>query len=233
VLVALHDPLLVLASFLAVFLFVLGARAAGAMRAPASAVRRGLHAAVGLWSAFIATQFTQLGLALVPSLGFLALNASGKTTRLAPALRREGETGSSSGLWTFPLGVALTYILFWNDAGRGPVMAGCLSLALADPIAAWVGTRLGQRRLRPLRLRRTLEGSLAFFLVAAIAVAWVAGTTPTAIFGPWPAETPGAPVLRLALGCGAVGALAEALSPRGWDNATIPVLVGGAYRLLA
>ena len=101
-------------------------------------------------------------------------------------------------------------------------MAGCLVLALADPAAAWVGTRLGQRRLRPLRLRRTLEGSLAFLLVAALAAGWVA----------WHG-TPGVHAWRLAVGCAIAGALAEALSPPGWDNAAIPLVVAAVYRALA
>jgi dolichol kinase len=227
VLVAFHDPLLVAASFLVLFALVFAARAAGSRAAARPGVRRVLHAAVGLWTAFVATRFHHLGWALVPPLAFLAINASGRTRRLVPALDRPGDSGSARGLWTFPLGVAATYALFWNgwnapEVGRAPIVAGCIALALADPAAAWAGHRLGQRRLRPLRLHRTLEGSLAFVLVAALAVgtlAWI--------------EAPGVPAVRLAIGCAAAGALVEALSPPGWDNAAIPIAVAGAYRLLA
>lgn len=225
-LVALHDPLLVAASFLVLVAFVFAARAAGSRPAAAPGVRRVLHAAVGLWTAFVATRFHHLGWALVPPLVFLAVNASGKTGRLVPALDR-GDSGSARGLWTFPLGVAATYALFWNgwgapELGRAPLVAGCVALALADPAASWAGSRLGQRRLRPLRLHRTLEGSLAFFLVAALAVGMVA----------W-LGTPGVPAMRLAVGCAAAGTLVEALAPPGWDNAVIPLAVAAAYRLLA
>jgi phytol kinase len=222
VLVALHDPLLVAASFLVLFALVALARAAGRHPAAAPAVRRALHVAVGLWTAFVATRFHHLGWALVPPLAFLAINASGKTGRMVPALDRAGDAGSSRGLWTFPLGVALTYALFWSDPSRAPVVAGCLALALADPAAAWVGGRFGQRRLRPLRLRRTLEGSLAFFLVAALAAGVVA----------W-CLAPGVHAVRLAVGCAAAGALVEALSPPGWDNAVIPLAVAAAFHFLA
>jgi phytol kinase len=135
---------------------------------------------------------------------------------------RAGDAGASRGLWTFPLGVALTYALFWNDPSRAPVVAGCLVLALADPAAAWVGGRFGQRRLRPLRLRRTLEGSLAFFLVAVLAAGMVAWSL-----------APGIHAVRLAVGCAAAGALVEALSPPGWDNAVIPLAVAAAFHFLA
>lgn len=222
-LVALHDPLLVVVSFLVLFAFVLLARAAGSRPSRSSGVRRALHAAVGLWTAFVATRFHHLGWALVPPVVFLVLNASGRTGRLVPALDRTDHGAAARGLWTFPLGVALTYALFWSDAGRAPVGAGCLVLALADPAAAWAGGALGQRRLRPLRLRRTLEGSLAFFLVAAVAS------------GTWAAfqGAAGVPVARLAVGCAAAGTLVEALSPPGWDNAAIPLAVALAWRALA
>jgi dolichol kinase len=225
VLVALHDPLLVVASFLAVFALLVAARAAAGRGAPSAAVRRGLHAAIGLWTALMTALFLRLGWALVPPLAFLAVNASGKLARFVPSLNRSGDAGSTRGLWTFPLGVALSYAFFWSDPPRPALIAACLALALADPAAAWAGTRLGQRRLRPLSLRRTLEGSVAFFLVAAATTAWVASR------GAGPDD--GISVVRLAVGCAAAGALAEAFSPPGWDNAAIPVAVGAAYRFLS
>jgi len=219
---ALRDPLLVAASFLVLFTFVAFGRWAGS-HLPGVVVRRGLHVAVGLWTAFVTLLFRHVGWALVPPVAFLAINASGRTGRLVPALDRAGDSGSSRGLWTFPLGVALTYALFWSDdpTARARIVAGCLVLALSDPAAAWIGTRLGQRRLRPLRLHRTLEGSIAFFLVATLAVAAVA----------WQVS-PGAHAIGIAVGCAAAGMVVEAMAPPGWDNAAIPLAVAAAYRAL-
>lgn len=233
-LVALHDPLLVLASFLAVFALLVGARVLAARGASPEAVRRTLHIATGLWTTLVSALFWRLGWALVPPLAFLAVNASGRLSRFVPSLDRPGEdaTGtrrqSRTGLWTFPLGVALAYALFWGSPPRPQIVAGCLALALADPVAAWIGRRYGQRRLRPLALHRTLEGSMAFFVVAAITTAWIA-----ARLGAPGAADGGVPVLRLAIGCAAAGAIVEAFAPPGWDNALIPVAVGAAYLALA
>jgi phytol kinase len=222
VLVALHDPILVLASFLAVFALLVGARTVSSRGVSSAAVRRSLHAAIGLWTAFAASLFLRLGWALVPPLVFLAANASGRTGHLVPALEREGDAAWKRGLWTFPLGIAVVYAIFWNDPGRAPVIAGCLALALADPAAAWAGKRWGQRRLRPLALGRTLEGSLTFFVVAAVAVGAVAASQGNVVHA-----------VRMAVGCGAAGAVVEALSPPGWDNAVIAMGVGAAYHFLA
>ena len=200
-------------------------------------VRRSLHVATGLWTTLMSALFWKLGWALVPPLAFLAVNASGKLSRFIPSLEggrtgageRDSDPHARTGLWTFPLGVAATYLLLWADPPRPPIIAGCLALALADPAAAWFGRRFGQRRLRPLALHRTLEGSLAFFAVAAITTAWVA-----ALLGsPGAVPEAGVPVLRMAIGCAAAGALVEAFAPRGWDNALIPLAVGAAYRYFA
>ena len=231
-LVALHDPLLVIASFLAVFALLVGARTMAARGASPGTVRRTLHVAIGLWTALVTALFWRLGWALVPPIAFLAVNASGKLSRFVPSLENSNpkpdDARSRTGLWTFPLGIALSYALFWSDPPRPPLVAGCLALALADPAAAWVGRRFGQRRLRPLALHRTLEGSIGFFVVAAVTTGVIA-----ARFGmPLVPGAPdvGVPVLRLAIACAAAGALAEAFAPPGWDNALIPVAVSAAYR---
>jgi dolichol kinase len=67
-----------------------------------------------------------------------------------------------------------------------------------------------------------VEGSVAFLLTAGTATAVVAAICPG---GPAP--------LRAGVGCGVIGALAEALSPGGVDNLTIPLAVALAYQILA
>ena len=220
---ALHDPILVVVSLAAVLALVHGARVAGARGVPPVHLRKALHAAVGLWTLFITPRFGALGWALVPPLVFLAVNAAGKTKALVPGIAPDRDAASARGLWTFPLGVAATYLLFWNVEGRNAVLAGCAALALADPLAAIVGGRYGQRRFHPFGHGRTLEGTLGFFVVAALLVAWIAAAGHAEGVVPW----------RLAIGCGAAGAAVEAVSPPGWDNLGIPVAVAAAYAWLA
>jgi phytol kinase len=222
VLAALHDPILVLVSFAAVSALVVAARIAGARGVSPVALRKSLHVAVGLWTVFITPFFQHLAWALVPPLGFIELNASGKTRAWAPGLVAAEGAAANRGLWTFPLGVAVAYILFWDDPGRAAILAGVGTLALADPAAAMVGRRWGQRRLHPLGHGRTLEGSIAFFIVAAIVVGYVAAFQGETVLP-----------LRLSVACGAAGALAEMLAPPGWDNLAVPVVVGAAYQWFA
>lgn len=197
-----------------------GARAVGGTgRLSPASLRKALHAAIGAWTLLVTPQFHHLGWAVVPPVLFGAVNASGKARTLMPTMA--GTPREARGLWTFPLGVLLTYLLFWDDGSRRAVLAGLAALAFADPVAAIVGSRFGQRSFHGFGYGRTLEGSAAFFLVAALGVGLVASGSTGGAF-PW----------RMGIGCGFAGAAAEALTPSGWDNVTIPLTVAAAYSLL-
>jgi dolichol kinase len=214
---SLHDPILVLASFGAVAAFLAVARLLGGWSADAR--RKWLHVSVGAWVLFVTPRFGHLAWALVPPVVFIAVNASRLLRDRFPELAED--PGAARGLWTFPLGVAISYLLFWNDGGRVPILAGVAALTFADPAAALVGRRWGQRRYRGFGFGRSLEGTLAFLVVAAIASGWIASCA-----------TPPGPFLRYAVGCGAAGAAVEAFAPPGWDNVVIPVAVAFVFGAL-
>lgn len=218
---ALHDATVVAASLAAVSVLVLAARTIGrSARVSASLLRKSLHAAVGAVTLIFTPLFHQLGWALVPPVLFGAVNLSGRGRSLLPGLAETPE--AVRGLWTFPLGVALVYVFFWEEGSRRAILAGLAALAFADPIAALVGSKLGQRRFRGFGHGRTLEGTLAFFLIGAVGAGIVAAGSAGGAF-PW----------RMGVGCGLAGAAAEAITPSGWDNVTIPLAVAAAYRVLA
>lgn len=216
----LHDPALVLLSLLAVFALVFAARALSrAGRFSTATLRKILHAAVGLWTLIVTPLFHHLGWAVVPPVLFGVVNATGLARKLLPHMG--DNPWDAHGLWTFPLGVCLTYVLFWDDHGRRAILAGIATLAFADPIAAVVGSRFGQRRFDGFGHGRTLEGSAAFLFVAALGVGLIAS-----------GQAGGAFAWRMAIGCGFAGAVAESLTPSGWDNVSIPLVVAAAYRFL-
>ena len=218
---SLHDPALALASLAAVLLLVTLARwIAHVLHASSEIHRKALHALVGAWTLVVTPRFHHLAWALVPPVVFAGVNASAWGRSLLPDLASDAR--ATRGLWTFPLAVALTYVLFWGEPPRAAALAGIAVLAFADPAASLVGARWGQRKLA-LAGGRSLEGSLAFLIVAAVAVGLVAAAAGAAGATPW----------RMGVGCGAVGAVVEAWTPAGWDNLTIPVAVAGAYHLLA
>jgi len=217
-----RDVVVVAVSLIAVSAFLFGAVAlARARLASPAMIRKALHAAVGAWTLLVTPQFHLLGWALALPGAFVVLNASPKGRSLFRSIGQADTDSQATGLWVFPLGVALSYILFWEPGSRPAILAGLCALAFADPLAAIVGARFGQRRYRRFGHGRSLEGTLAFFVTAAIGAAivasWHAGGTI-----PW----------RAGIGCGVVGAMVEAVTPSGWDNLTIPVVVAAAYQYL-
>lgn len=213
---------MVAVSLLAVSAFVLTAYAL-ALRNIVSptAVRKALHVAVGAWTLLVTPYFHSLGWALVLPGLFLVVNASPQARPLFRAIA--GTPGGAKGLWTFPAGVILAYVFFWEEGSRPAILAGLAALAFADPAAAIVGKRFGQRRYRWFGHGRTLEGSLAFLVIAGAgaAVASVCAAHATGTI-PW----------RAAVGCGLAGTAVEAVTPSGWDNLAIPVAVAAAYQFL-
>lgn len=217
---ALRDPLLVLATFAYIALLIFLIRGLRGLRPTGPfATRKLLHAGVGLGTLVATVLFADRSWALVAPAAFVILNAVGVPRRALPALARDGRDPA---LWMFPLTVVVLYLLFWNDLHRAPVLAGIAALGFADPVAAAVGRRFGERRFVGWGHGRSLEGSVAYLLVAGLAAAVIAALIPEPV-----------PALRLAVGCGFAGALTEAITPTGWDNLSAPLAVAVAFRVLA
>jgi dolichol kinase len=220
VLARFHDPLLALLSIGLVALLLWAVRGLQLhRRLPRFAFRKILHALIGAMTLFLTARFHTRGWAMAAPAAFAFLNASPRIRDYVPGLAEDAT--EARGLWMFPLGVCLAILMFW-DGNHGAALAGIAALAFGDPAAALVGTRWGQRRYTRWGHGRSVEGSLAFFLVAAAAIALVAALNPG---GPGP--------LRAGVGCGVAGALAEAIAPSGFDNVAIPIAVAAVYQLLA
>jgi phytol kinase len=215
-----QDVALVAVSLVAVAAFVSAAflLARGRLIPPA-VLRKLLHSAVGAWTMFTTPLFLHLGWAVaLPGL-FVLYNAS---PYARPLFRAFAETPERArGLWTFPLGVVLVDLLFWDSGSRPAILAGLCALTFADPAAAIIGTRFGQRKYARFGYDRSLEGSLAFLLVTAVGVGLLTAGHSTGTL-PW----------RMGIGCGLAGTAVEAITPSGWDNLTIPVAVAAAYHFL-
>ena len=104
----------------------------------------------------------------------------------------------------------------------GPIaVAGYLVTGLGDAIGEPAGTMFGKhhykvRSLSSVPATRSLEGSAAVFVMCAIALWLAAAFSPNITLAAF--ATP--KVLLIAAAC----TLAEAVSPHGWDNATMQIV---------
>ena len=174
----------------------------------AEAARKASHVAIGLAALPLPWLFRDdapvLMLAAAACAGLFAL-------RTVPALKARfgcalhGIGRASFGEFAFVGGVALSFVLAHDQPAA--YVAAILTLALGDTAAALVGRSFGRHRYEVGRARKTLEGSCAFFAVAAIVAFVVPGALGIAAVA----------VFALAT------TLAEALAGDGLDNAAIPL----------
>jgi len=127
-------------------------------------------------------------------------------------LVRAEEQVREAAMTPFAIAVLLTILTVPKIAA----LVAIYTLAIADPLAAIVGIRFGRRRIAQ---KRTIEGSLAFF-VATVAIA-----APVLRWGTGAAQLTAA---EASATIGIVAAGCELLPLRIDDNLTIPVVVGFA-----
>ncbi|HLZ61075.1 MAG TPA: hypothetical protein VKR06_29345 [Ktedonosporobacter sp.] len=118
----------------------------------------------------------------------------------------------------FPLSVCLLFVI----AGNNPLLFSIpvLILTLADPMAAIIGGHYGQLRYLTIKGKKSIEGSLAFFLVAFFCV-----HIPLLLF----TTTGRVEAVLIAALVGLLVMLVEAVSCDGLDNLLIPIV---SYLLL-
>jgi phytol kinase len=118
----------------------------------------------------------------------------------------------SLGEFCFPFSVAVLFLL-----ANGNVLlysVPILTLALADPVAALIGMRYGRLWYQGVKSRKSVEGSLAFFMVTLV-ITFLSLQLFT--------ETAYVDGLLIAFNLSALLTLVEAFGSHGLDNFLIPV----------
>jgi phytol kinase len=148
-------------------------------------------------------------LSIVVSILLSGLKLS-EQSKLYPVLFSVGRR--SIGEVCFPLGVSLTFIL--SNGVLAHYIAPVAILALADSLSALIGMKFGSKFYKVVNGSKTLEGSLAFFVTAAMA-AFVSLSLLTTASLPH--------VLMLALIAAIAATAFEGMSWGGLDNLFVPV----------
>ena len=210
------DPLAILLSFGYVFL-ILGV-AEGlrrALRLDAEFTRKVVHIGVGMWAFGTAALFTSSWAALVPPAAFVAINYISYRRNLFRSM--ESEDKSNLGTILFPIAFVVMIVVFFSQS-KPLFVASLMPLTWGDSFAAIVGRRWGRRPYSVGGSTRTWEGTLTMLVLsfASVVAAFL-------VFG-WPADV----AIFLAAPVALVSTVAEAISPSGLDNLTVP----GAFVLL-
>lgn len=148
----------------------------------------------------------------------------GRGNLLYEAMAREKDEPHRTHFILVPYFTTLFGGLVANIAFGPAALAGYLVAGLGDAIGEPVGTRFGCHPYRvPSRksvpATRTLEGSAAVFVASFVALLLASTLLGTGIAGTWPR------LLAIAL----ASAVAEAVSPHGWDNATMQLVPAALF----
>ena len=123
---------------------------------------------------------------------------------------------------------AVSYTLLALFLSDGPyvIAAGVLPMAYGDASAALIGKKYGKRHYR-IFAKKSIEGSITMFLASFISLAI------SLMFFSVLYSFPISNVILAALGAAFVAALAESLSPLGFDNITVPILSALTFLILS
>ncbi len=183
-----------------------------------------VHVGIGLVAIPTVLLFSGWRMAVIPPLVFTAVNFAIYRFRLVPTL---GDDPTNPGIVFFPISFAALLALCFRPGSPDDLahvaVAGLLAMALGDAAANVCGKRYGTRRFSIFGASRTMEGSLAMFLVSGAAIA---GT----LWGMGALEPHPAAAFGLVVGTAAAGL--EAVSPFGTDNLTVPLGSAGILYLL-
>jgi phytol kinase len=200
---------------------------------PQELTRKLVHIGAGMWVFGVMALFDTWQVGVLPFATFILVNYLFYRYRVFSAMDTDD---SPPGTVYFALAVTLLFGLLWRPAGpldRAPIaVAGAMALTWGDALAALVGRRWGRHRYRLGNSGRSWEGSATMFGVSAVAMFLVLTLLPGSALSPYaPPAGAGRALLAALLGAGAA-ALAEAASPRGTDNLSVPLVAAGVILLI-
>jgi dolichol kinase len=201
---------------------------------PLDFTRKIIHIGAGLWIWGLLALFEHWTIGIIPFATFIVLNY---VFYRRQAFKAMDSAESTPGTVYFAISITVLFALLWRTDGspdRVPIAAAAvMAMTLGDALASIVGTRWGEHSYTTFGHRRTWEGTQAmaiFSFLGIFATLWLLPGSPLS-----PHSVPlGMPaVLGLSLAGAAVATAAEALSPAGTDNLSVPLLSGLAMYILS
>jgi dolichol kinase len=213
-------------SYLYAFGMLFGVEALGRrVRWQQSVTRKLVHIGAGLWVWAIVALFDHWYIGVIPFATFVPLNYVFYRQRSFAAV--DGSK-STPGTVYFAASITILFILLWRTGGardHGPIaVAATMAMTVGDAFASLIGERWGARQYAAWGHIRSLEGTVAMAVSSLACIAatllWLPGSSLSPNSVRWTFEQ----VLFLTFIASLVATAAEALSPAGTDNLSVPLL---------
>lgn len=194
---------------------------------PQEFTRKIVHVGAGMWVFGVLALFDNWYIGIIPFTSFIVINYFLWRFRVLDAVDTQEST---PGTVYFALSITILFAAFWrtNSPGdRGYIAAaGSMAMTWGDAFAAIIGKTWGRHRYTIAGSTRSLEGSLTMFIASGTAMFLVLALVPQSPLSPL--ATPiGIPIsLTAALVAALIATGAEAISPHGADNISVPLSSG-------
>ena len=195
--------------------------------------RKLIHIGAGMWVFGVLLLFNHWEIGIIPFASFIRLNYLFYRYRIIGAMDTQD---SSPGTVYFAISVTLLFGLLWRP--DGPVdsvaiaVAGIMAMTWGDALAALIGRRFGQHKYKVGNSVRSWEGSAAMFVASTVAIFLVLLLLPGSSLSPLAKPFSLAWALLTAVITATFATLAEAVSPHGTDNLSVPLVAAGVVWVL-
>lgn len=229
-----NDTIGLVASYLYAFKLLFAVEELGKqLEWPQFLTRKLIHIGAGMWIWGILMIFDHARYGIIPFATFIALNYVFYRRQTFQAMDDEVST---PGTVYFAASITLLFALLWRTDGsvdRVPFAAAAvMALTWGDAMASIIGRYVGRHPYTVLGHTRTWEGSAAMLGFSFCAIYLTLTKLPGSSLSPHSVVLAHSSALTLSIAGTLVATLAEAVSPAGTDNLSVPLLTGLALVLL-
>ncbi len=223
-----NDIIGLIASYLYAFGLLFVVEAIGKrLKWPQTFTRKIIHIGAGMWIWGILALFDTWTYGIIPFATFIVLNFIFYRFQIFKAM---DAVDSSPGTVYFAISITILFALLWRTGGapdRVPIAAAAvMAMTWGDGMASIVGQKYGKHIYTTFGHKRSQEGTLAMatatFLVVLLTLVWL----PASALSPNSIALPFWSALLMTVIGAAVATVAEAFSPAGTDNLSVPLLTG-------
>ncbi|MGC9350149.1 MAG: diacylglycerol/polyprenol kinase family protein [Anaerolineae bacterium] len=229
-----NDVLGLILSYVYAFGLLLTVEAVGKrLHWPQYLTRKIVHIGAGMWIWGIAGIFDTWIYGLIPFATFILLNYLFYRYQIFKAM---DATDSSPGTIYFAISITTLFALLWRTDGsidRLPIAAAAvMAMTWGDGVASIIGQSIGRHDYHVFGHRRSWEGTFAMAVLSVTVIFLTLWLLPDSDWSPNSPDMTLSAALLAALIGGSAATAAEALSPAGIDNLTVPLLTGAILYFL-
>lgn len=189
--------------------------------------RKIIHISAGMWMWGILALFDTWTIGIIPFATFIVLNYVFYRFQIFKAM---DAVDSSLGTVYFAISITILFALLWRTGGaldRVPIAAAAvMAMTWGDGMASIIGQKYGKHIYTTFEHKRSREGSIAMAVTTFVVILLVLALLPGSALSPNSVALPFWGVLLLTVIGTGVATAAEAFSPAGTDNLSVPLLTG-------